>query len=56
MYNQSPILVWYKDYGGLMELSHQCNISYGEPKVYALEPPRTNEPAVIGLWNVVRVE
>ena len=48
MYNQSPILVWYKDYGGLMELPHQGDESHREPKVYTLEPPHTNEPAALG--------
>ena len=56
MYNRSPILVCYEDYGGLMELPHQGNKSYREPKVYTLEPPHTNEPAALGFLETVRVD
>ena len=52
MYNQSSILVCYKDYGGLMELPHQGKQTYEEPKVYALEPPHTNEPAALGFLEM----
>ena len=56
MYNRSSILVCYEDYGGLMELPHQGNKSYREPKVYTLEPPHTNEPAALGFLETVRVD
>ena len=35
-----------------MELPHQGKQTYEEPKVYALEPPNTNEPAALGFLEM----